>query len=364
MIDSTKNSYYKEKNSETRLEIRKELENLPSWFGDFIRARETTLQPYTMYIYCVDARIFLEYLSSENIRCMGKAIKDITTDDIDSLTLRDLEIYTEYISYYITPDGKEHSNESCGKARKVASLRSLFKYLYKKGLISSNPSTLLDTPKIHEKAIVRLTTDEIRNLINLVDSGEGLSDRAKKYQEHTRARDKALLVLFLTTGMRVSELVGLNISHINFEDNSLIIMRKGGNESILYFGEETRDVLLAYLEEREAKEKLNPDSPLFLSTRGTRLKVRSIQDIVKKYAKIISPLKKITPHKLRSTYGTQLYHETGDIYLVADVLGHKDVNTTRKHYASMTEDRRRSAAGAVRVTSDSEEYQNLQKRDE
>ena len=350
-MSEIKDSYYKEKNNQTRMEIRKLLSELPPWFSDFIRARETTLQPYSMYIYCMDAKIFFTYLFSEHPSCAGKKITEITTEDINSLTLRDLEIYIEYISYYISPDGCEHSNDERGKARKIASLRSMYKYLYKQGLVTSNPSTLLDTPKIHEKAILRLTADEIRNLMKLVDTGDGLSERAKKYQEHTRTRDKAMLVLFLTTGMRVSELVGLNISHINFEDNSVLITRKGGNQSVLYFGRETRDALLDYIAERELKEELSSNTPLFTSTRGTRINVRSVQMLVKKYAQIITPLKNITPHKLRSTYGTQLYHETGDIYLVADVLGHKDVNTTRKHYASMTEDRRRSVAGAVKVNS-------------
>lgn len=350
-MSEIKDNYYREKNNQTRVKIRNLLSELPLWFSDFIRARETTLQPYTMYIYCVDAKIFFTYLSSEYPPCVGKKINEITTDDINLLTLRDLEIYTEYVSYYISPDGHEHSNDERGKARKIASLRSMYKYLYKQGLVTSNPATLLDTPKIHEKAILRLTPNEIRDLMKLVDTGEGLSERAKKYQRHTCTRDKALLVLFLTTGMRVSELVGLNISHVNFEDNSVLITRKGGNQSMLYFGTETRNALLDYISEREAKEELSSNTPLFTSTRNTRLSVRSVQELVKKYARIISPLKNITPHKLRSTYGTQLYHETGDIYLVADVLGHKDVNTTRKHYASMTEERRKSVAGVVKVDS-------------
>ena len=82
---------------------------------------------------------------------------------------------------------------------------------------------------------------------------------------------------------------------------------------------------------------------------GNRLSVRSVELMVKKYAHIVSPLKKISPHKLRSTYGTMLYDETGDIYLVADVLGHKDVNTTRKHYAAMSENNRKRASKAVKL---------------
>ena len=90
------------------------------------------------------------------------------------------------------------------------------------------------------------------------------------------------------------------------------------------------------------------EDALFLSLQKKRLNVRSVENLVKKYAKIVTPLKKITPHKLRSTYGTNLYRETGDIYLVADVLGHEDVNTTKKHYA-LEDERRRSARNKVQL---------------
>ncbi|MGI6004428.1 MAG: tyrosine-type recombinase/integrase, partial [Christensenellales bacterium] len=90
----------------------------------------------------------------------------------------------------------------------------------------------------------------------------------------------------------------------------------------------------------------------FLSLQKRRISVRAVQELVKKYASIAAPLKKISPHKLRSTYGTALYQQTGDIYLVADVLGHRDVNTTRKHYAAMNEDKRRLAARAITLRDD------------
>ena len=109
-----------------------------------------------------------------------------------------------------------------------------------------------------------------------------------------------------------------------------------------------RGALLSYLEQRKKIESVQgSENALFLSNRKSRMTVRNIEILVKKYAGISVSSKKITPHKLRSTYGTQLYSETGDIYLVADVLGHKDVNTTRRHYAALDEERRRSAKDAV-----------------
>lgn len=139
---------------------------------------------------------------------------------------------------------------------------------------------------------------------------------------------------------------------IDFSNNSFIVTRKGGNQAILYFSEEVGDALAAYLAQKEEDPNIpNGENALFLSLQYRRITVRAVENLVKKYAKIVTPLKKITPHKLRSTYGTALYRETGDIYIVADVLGHKDVNTTRKHYAAITEDKRRSVANKVKLHS-------------
>ena len=152
------------------------------------------------------------------------------------------------------------------------------------------------------------------------------------------------------TGIRISELVGLNNEDIDFTTNSFKVIRKGGNQAILYFSEEVADALAQYLAYKE-EDKNTPENEhaLFLSIKMHRISIRAVENLVKKYSRIVSPLKKISPHKLRSTYGTQLYRETKDIYVVADVLGHKDVNTTRKHYAAISEDIRRNVADKVKL---------------
>ena len=158
------------------------------------------------------------------------------------------------------------------------------------------------------------------------------------------------MTLLLGTGIRVSECVGLDINDVDFDNNGIKIRRKGGYEVIVYFGDEVREALLDYLEERLQIVPVDGHAnALFLSLQQKRLNVRSVENLVKKYAQTVTKLKKITPHKLRSTYGTSLYRETGDIYLVADVLGHKDVNTTKKHYAAIEDSRRRSAANVVKL---------------
>ena len=160
----------------------------------------------------------------------------------------------------------------------------------------------------------------------------------------------AILTLLLGTGIRVSECVGLNISDVDFKNDGIKIRRKGGYETVLYFGEEVEKALKDYLEERShVIPQEGHEDALFLSMQNRRMSVRAVENMVKKYSSIVTSLKKITPHKLRSTFGTNLYRETGDIYLVADVLGHKDVNTTKKHYAAMEDERRRRAAKQIRL---------------
>ena len=207
-------------------------------------------------------------------------------------------------------------------------------------------------PKLHDKAIIRLDTDEVALLLDFVESaGEHLTGQALNYYKKTRDRDIAILTLLLGTGIRVSECVGLDIKDVDFKNNGIMVTRKGGNQMVVYFGDEVAEALKNYMAgDREAATPLpGHEQALFLSTQRKRMGVQAVENMVKKYARQVTPNKKNTPHKLRSTYGTSLYKETGDIYLVADVLGHKDVNTTKKHYAAIDDNRRRKAASAVKL---------------
>ena len=173
--------------------------------------------------------------------------------------------------------------------------------------------------------------------------------RLKTETAYHKVRDTAIITLFLGTGIRVSELVGIDIDDLDFTINGFIVTRKGGNQTILYFPESVAEALKSYLNERMQIEAVEGhENALFLSLQRRRITQRAVENLVKKYASVAAPLKKkISPHKLRSTFGTSLYQETGDIYLVADVLGHSDVNTTRKHYAAMSDMRKREAAKSV-----------------
>ena len=215
----------------------------------------------------------------------------------------------------------------------MSALRSFYGYYFKHRIIQKNPTLLVDMPKLHDKAIIRLDTDEVALLLDFVESaGEHLTGQALNYYKKTRDRDIAILTLLLGTGIRVSECVGLDIKDVDFKNNGIMVTRKGGNQMVVYFGDEVAEALKNYMAGDRAAATPLPghEQALFLSTQRKRMGVQAVENMVKKYARQVTPNKKITPHKLRSTYGTSLYKETGDIYLVADVLGHKDVNTTKK----------------------------------
>ena len=260
----------------------------------------------------------------------------------------DIEEYLSFLTYY-EKDGQIYRNHEEGKARKLATLNTFFSYFHKKEMIQKNAPSVVDVPKIKEKNIIRLDANEVAQLIDNIESGEKLTKSQKVWHNRNRLRDLAIVVTLLGTGVRVTELVGLDISDLDFDNGAMRVIRKGGNEDIVYFGEETEEMLRNYLEERLVMEpEPGHENALFISQKNTRITVRSVERLVKKYASTAT-VKKITPHKLRSTYGTSLYQETGDIYLVADVLGHKNVNTTRKHYAAMKEDNKRKAANLVQL---------------
>ena len=245
---------------------------------------------------------------------------------------------------------RKYTNDERGKRRKLASLRSFYNYFFRDEQIKSNPASLVPMPKLHDKEIVRLDPNEVAILLDQVEDGTKMTKSQMKFHDKTKVRDLALLTLLLGTGIRVSECVGLDISDVDFDNLAIKVRRKGGYEDVVYFGEEVEEALLSYLDQRKHMIPMSGhEDALFLSLQNRRMAVRSVENLVKKYASLVTTTKKITPHKLRSTYGTTLYQETGDIYLVADVLGHKDVNTTRKYYAAMKDDHKRKAAKTVKL---------------
>ncbi len=332
--------------------LRQRMSELPSFCAEFFRGIENETLVRTRCAYAGDLRNFFRFVTTELPAFQGREVKSLTLSDLDAISATEIEMYLAHVSYYTAEDNREVVNQDRAKARKLSTIRSFYKYFCKKEKLKNNPPSLVDLPTIREKAIIRLEPNEVAILLDVVQSGDGLTEKQKKYHVRTQKRDLAILTLFLGTGIRISELVGIDMDDINFSANEFSIIRKGGNQDILVFGDEARAALLDYMLERERIIAEGHEEALFLSLQRKRITVRAVENLVEKYAAIAVPLKKISPHKLRSTYGTTLYRETGDIYLVADVLGHKDVNTTRKHYAAASEDRRRLAAKVVKLRED------------
>ena len=346
-------TYHEQTDVENTLRLRDVLKTLPPFCKDFFRAIEPRTTTKTRISYAYDIRIFFQFLLEQNPAFRDWSIDAFTVDVLDQITAVDLEEYEEYLKVYQAGD-KTETNGERGLKRKMSSLRSFYAYYFKREMIHTNPTVLVDVPKIHQKSIIRLEADEVALLLDYIEhGGDDLTGQTKVYYEKNKDRDLALVTLLLGTGVRVSECVGLDIEDVDFKNNGIKVTRKGGNEMVVYFGPEVEKALKNYLEVRKNIIPVEGhEHALFYSTQRKRIGVQAVENLVKKYARQVTTTKKITPHKLRSTYGTALYQETGDIYLVADVLGHKDVNTTKKHYAALDDSRRRQAATAVKLRED------------
>lgn len=345
-------TYHEQSYIDNTLRLREVLKTLPPFVKDYFRAIEPSTSAKTRISYAYDIRIFFHFLIENNPVFKTYTTEQFSFTDLEKIEPIDIEEYLEYLKVYISPEDKQITNTERGLARKFSSLSSFYKYLYRHKYVKKNPTLFVDKPKVHEKAIIRLDIDEVALLLDYVENcGEELTGQKKIYYEKTKIRDFAILTLLLGTGIRVSECVGLDIDDIDFKNDGITVTRKGGNQMVIYFGDEVRNALEKYLETTRASTTplAGHENALFLSTQRKRIGVKAVENMVKKYAQQVTPNKKITPHKLRSTYGTNLYKETGDIYLVADVLGHKDVNTTKKHYAAIDDSRRRMAATAVKL---------------
>ena len=349
---------YREKiDAERIIQIRSIARELPPACGDFFSAIAVTTGTFTRLAYAIDLKTFFSFLQTERYQFSQKPLYAFNDGDLALLTQSDLTAYVEYLTFYYKnePDGETPAkalvNHDLSIKRKLCSIRSFYEYLFKNNRIPSNITTLVPLPKIHEKPILRLSMEEMRRMLEQAATGDGLTPRQKAWHKLTVKRDYALISLFLGTGVRVSECVGMDIGDVDLENNAFLVTRKGGNQVVLYFPPEVAEALADYLAERDQIEPLpGHEEALFLSMQKRRMTQRAVQNLVKKYAAVAAPLKpRISPHKLRSTFATNLYNKTGDIYLVADVLGHTSVDTTRKHYADMTDARRRMAAEQVEL---------------
>ncbi|HNW86547.1 MAG TPA: tyrosine-type recombinase/integrase [Candidatus Limiplasma sp.] len=344
---------YREQLDQNRLEnVRLMLRALPRSCADFIRSLLSTTSTLTRLAYTIDLNTFFDFAMKELTCFTAENASEITDEEIARLKPRDIEIYADYLSLYYKQTEEDSGeqrmlkNHTYGVMRKLSSLRSFFNYLFRTQRIPANIVSLVPLPKKHEKPILLLERDEMQKLLNTIYTGDQLTPQQTAFHRLTQARDTAIVMLFLGTGIRVSECVGIDLEDVDFQNNALLVTRKGGNQVILYFPREVAEAMQTYLQQRETVTTAQGhEHAFFLSLQRKRISQRAVEQMVKKYAMLVVPLKKrMSPHKLRSTYATNLYQETEDIYLVAEALGHSDVNTTRKHYASMSDAHMRQAA--------------------
>lgn len=335
---------YKQQTDENNLKLINNMcEALPSYVSRFKRGIIQSTATSSLLGYIRNIKDFLEYIAdSKDIPIM-----DVTLQMLSDVDTELIETYMDYLTCY-EKNGVTRTNGRASIKRRLSSLSVFYRYLYKNDLIEKNAFSKVDKPKLKEKQIIRMDAAETAKFLDTVEYGISLTEHQQKYHEKYKIRDLAVMTLMLSSGIRISECVGLNLTDINIEETCMRVIRKGGKEAIVYFSDEAADALSDYMELRKNIEPApGHENALFLSAQKKRLSVRAIQDMVGKYAKSSAILKHITPHKLRSTFGTALYQETSDIYLVADVLGHSDVNTTRKHYADIEDNRKRSARNKV-----------------
>lgn len=344
--------YQRQVEQENTLQLRGLLQELPAFLQKYFQAIDNLTAPRTRVAYAYDLRLFFQFVTSELMP--DKQVTDLKVEVLDQIKPDDIRSFLQHIKLY--GDGtKTTINSAAGQMRKLASIRSMYGFYFRNGDIETNPAVKVEMPKRNEKPIVRMDPSEIQEMLEIIETGRGLTERQLRYHKKTKVRDVAIVSLLLGTGIRVSECVGINLSDMDLKRRTMRIVRKGGDVAQIYFSDEVLQKLTPYLEARRQilPEKGSEDA-FFLSSQRQRMTARSIENMVKKYAKLAAPVKTITPHKLRSTFGTNLYRQTGDIYLVAGVLGHKDVNTTRRHYADQDERRRRAAAEQFQLVPDDE----------
>lgn len=327
------------------------LSNLPDFVFDYIEISYSGESINTQIGYSIDIKTFLEYLQKFKFRDI-KNTEDFTVAHMEQVTLRDLNGFTAYLKEYetdtVTIDGKHvrriRQNSAYGINRKLSGIRGLFSYLYKNDMISQNVTDKVDFKKIHQKMKRPLTTQETVKLLDVIYNGETYySGRDLTEYTKRKQRDIALFTAYLGTGCRVSELVNLDIHDVCFDTSSFVVTRKGGDEQEIFMPVQVENELFTYMQERVENEDAKDKEALFLSRLGKRMSAQSVEKILKKYcaaAGIFDP-DKARPHALRRTFACNLIADGVDIKMVAELMGHKNIEVTHKYYTQYAIEKRK-----------------------
>lgn len=326
------------------------LSALPDFVFSYIQTYYDGESINTQIGYSLDIRTFLNYLKLFKFKEVEK-LEDFTAEHMDMVTvddfinfkayLREYEIYTQ------TSDGRKVRrtvrNSPHGINRKLSAVRGLFGYLYKTDKIQKNVTDKVDFAGISQKIKKPLTTQETVRVLDVICNGEKyFTGRDLTEYLNKKQRDIAIFITYLGTGVRVSELVNLNVSDVCFETSSFIVTRKGGDEQEIFMPIQVQNEIAKYLDEREEKKQMQEEA-LFLSRLGKRITVAAIEKMLKKYCRTVNIVNpdKTRPHALRRTFACRLLEDGIDIKMVAELMGHKNIEVTHKYYAQYSQKARK-----------------------
>jgi len=330
------------KENEILEECEKVERELPNWLRGFFMYLKANDLPLTRLSYLREIRFFCKYLITETELCEKYTeTKNLKQEDFNNITATDVNIFIDYCRRYKVTNGDTtyvYENQNSALSHKKSSVSVLFKYLYRDGLVEKNITDGFDPirlPKPGEREIKALQDDEVMKMLDAVNTGEGLTKKEKESWEKTKLRDKLILLILVTYGLRLSELQQLNVSSFNMDRGEFKIYRKRAKESIMPLNNTIIDALNEYLSlERVSDDTLEKEhkDALLLSLKGTRLTDRQIREIVKKYTSISLGTSRemgYSPHKLRATAATSLIGRGNSIYDVQELLDHDNVTTTQ-----------------------------------
>lgn len=311
---------------------------LPDSAKGFLLAKATQYTASTRVRYAEDLLLFFNYISGALPIAEGVPIKKLSNNVLSSVTPTDIDAYMAYLERY-EQDGRVYHNNKAAQKRKLASLRSFYKFCFARGYTEGNPAALVDSPKLPKSDIIALDDDDRSQVMSALTVGTGLTKTELGHLPAKSARDSAIIYLLLGTGIRVSELVGLDLNDIDLSRNRVSIIRKGGKSDHVFFNSAVADVLKTYMEgdRKTICPVKGSETALFISQKGSRMSVSAVERMVKKYSRGTQFKEKVTPHKYRSSFASKTA-ETNPIAAVAAAMGHENSSTTTRYYTKVTDE--------------------------
>lgn len=345
MAKDYQNEKFNELNKKLNTLLKRKIEDgnyIPLFAYDYFDYNRSSMSELTIIQYYYDLNNFFHWLFNQRKFTVDE-YKTVSPGILDTLTIEDINSYKNTLFIIHQEDGSIRESSRSYQARKISSLRSFLKYMALKGYGSQNLVQLIKIPEVPKGSPKALNSSETRRLLDAIDNYP-----EKRKDRPTKLRDKAIITTLLGTGMRVSELVGIDIRDIDFYDDEILIVRKGGDKDKVLMSQEVEAAITDYISEERKLIANSDNSPaLFLNYKGDRLPVRSIQLLIEKYSLDAGISDNVTPHTLRRTFGTSVYRETGDIKIVKDALHHKSIQTSIDHYIESSEEEKNKLDHAV-----------------